>query len=93
MSLHDDFINKVVTNPEWEKIRSELCTPIEQYEVTTFEVKGGFIHFGKDNRTDKQFKNDDLFSRLCWYVNQGPGYCRTAPHNIKKYLKRLGVQV
>jgi hypothetical protein len=61
MGIHDDFIDSVITHPEWESIRKDV-----------------------DNET---------FGSLCWYVNNGPGYCAEAPSHIRALLNRLDVDL
>jgi len=36
---------------------------------------------------------NETFGELCWFVNNGPGYCQSAPEHIKEYLRRLDVKV
>lgn len=90
MSIHDDFINKVISHPEWEVIRSELCKDVP--EPTVIELGGGASVWigGDDGYTEEDRQNSDIWGEICWHVNSGPGYCEIAPTHIKVYLRRLG---
>ena len=89
MGLHDDFVDKALASPEWEKIRDELCTEYENPDVLDL---GGGLSMWSDGDVKMQGQDDELFMKLCWYVNSGPGYCKDAPPKIQALLTRLGLR-
>lgn len=89
----DSWSSKIIENPEWEKIREEL-DPDDYPEPTKFNLGGGLsVWFGEGHRSPGRRDSSELFMKLCWYVNNGPGYCEDAPEKIKILLRRLGVKV
>ena len=91
MSIHDEFVKTIVANPEWLVIRAELCP--DEPEPEMIALGGGLsVGFGHAYPPEDQAKAE-LFSKLCWYVNHGPGYCEDAPPDVKALLRRLGVNV
>lgn len=36
---------------------------------------------------------NETYSELCWWINNGAAYCRSAPAHVKAYLHRLGVLI
>lgn len=93
--MNEDFIDKVLKNPEWEVIRKELCGPALPYnadEVMGIDLGGGSrVWLGEFQQTKKEAANLRLHSQLCWYINNGPGYCEDAPEEVKVYLRRVGI--
>ena len=91
MSIHNDFIDKIINHPEWEVIRGELC--VEPDEPFMFDLGGGTsMVIGGNELTEEQQANENLWGELCWTVNSGPGYCDIAPKEIKVLLRRLGYE-
>jgi len=95
MGLWDDWSSKIVDNPEWEVIRSELCVDESLDPVPRMVNLGDGLRFwyGECTWTPEQRAKEELFTKICWYVNNGPGYCEEAPEHIKVYLRRLGLKV
>lgn len=98
MGIWDEWSAKIIANPEWEKIRAELCSDPGEPEIVEL-VFGNGKHAGtlmigptKGESAEERRKNE-LWGSLCWYVNSGPGYCEEAPPEIKKLLRRLDVKV
>lgn len=90
MGLYDDYIDKAVEHPEWEKIRSELCEDDSNYTITQlYNDNGSSIYYGEGFETQLELKKSELFGNICWWISHGPYYCKTAPNHIKVYLKRL----
>lgn len=95
MSIHEAFINKIISHKNWEVIREELCSEYEQdswMEQIHDNNHGGRIYIGGGTSSEEASKKMDTHMELCWYINNGPGYCERAPEYIKKYLRRLGVK-
>lgn len=91
MGIHDDFLERVISHPEYEKIREELCTPEDQFTMVEVDLGNGIKAFTGGANDPELTDNDWLFTKMCWYINNGPGYCADAPENIKVYLRRLGI--
>ena len=85
--------DKVVLTAEWEKIRLELCGPTRDWKEDCIQVFSdggpGGIFVGEGFKSQKEADDAKLFSELCWYVNNGPGYCEDAPPAVKVLLRRL----
>lgn len=92
MGLDKKFEDKALNHPQWDIIRKELCEEFDAggWQSEKVEIApGAYIYVGGNNASEKAKKRAEIFSELCWYINNGEGYCRSAPPHIKKYLKRL----
>ena len=91
MGLDKKFEDKALNHKQWDIIRKELCGEYEDgLWSETVDIGGGLrIMTGGSTAPKKAKDNSHIFSELCWWINQGEGYCRSAPPYIKKYLKRL----
>lgn len=90
--MHSEFINRVLEHPEWDVLRAELQPEDSQdYQVRT-ELGGGLATiegFGPE-WSEEDRKKSEMWGEVCWYVNNGPGYCASAPEEVKVYLRRVG---
>ena len=90
--MYEKFIDKAISNPEWELIRQELCGPEPEDPTIVYMGGGASIWFGAPDKRSKADKaKDNLWSELCWWINHGPGYCAKAPEAVKVYLRRLNL--
>lgn len=90
MSIHDDFINKLISHPEWDVIRDELTACLD-HEPSTVDLGNGLsVIYGEVDMTEEDYAKSNLYGELCWTINNGPGYCEAASEDIKVLLRRLG---